>query len=75
METPLTTGFAQIFSYRSKDLSCPKFGGAAASFQFAYSVMPQESTISLANTERTKLMNFCMTHFVLFCSLFFISSP
>ena len=26
-------------------------------------------------TERTKLMNFCITHYVLYCSLFVISSP
>ena len=29
METPLTTGFAQIFSCCPDNLSCPKFGGAA----------------------------------------------
>ena len=29
METPLTTGFAQIFSCCPNNLSCPKFGGAA----------------------------------------------
>ena len=31
METSLKTGFAQIFSCCPKKLSCPKFGGAAAS--------------------------------------------
>ena len=30
METSLLTGFAQIFSCCPKNLSCPKFGGAAA---------------------------------------------
>ena len=30
METSLKTGFAQIFSRRPKNLSCPKFRGAAA---------------------------------------------
>ena len=30
METSLKTGFAQIFSSCPKNLSCPKFGGAAA---------------------------------------------
>ena len=30
METSLKTGFAQIFSRYPKNLSCPKFGGAAA---------------------------------------------
>ena len=30
METSLKTGFAQIFSCFPKNLSCPKFGGAAA---------------------------------------------
>ena len=30
METSLKTGFAQIFSRWPKNLSCPKFGGAAA---------------------------------------------
>ena len=30
METSLNTGFAQIFSSCPKNLSCPKFGGAAA---------------------------------------------
>ena len=30
METSLKTGFAQIFSCCPKNLSCPKFGGAAA---------------------------------------------
>ena len=30
METSLRTGFAQIFSRCPKNLSCPKFGGAAA---------------------------------------------
>ena len=30
METSLKPGFAQIFSCCSKNLSCPKFGGAAA---------------------------------------------
>ena len=30
METSLKTGFAQIFSHCPKNLSCPKFGGAAA---------------------------------------------
>ena len=30
METSLKTGFAQIFSRCPKNLSCPKFGGAAA---------------------------------------------
>ena len=30
METPLKTGFAQIFSCCPKNLSCPNFGGAAA---------------------------------------------
>ena len=30
METSLKTGFAQIFSCCSKNLSRPKFGGAAA---------------------------------------------
>ena len=29
METSLKTGFAQIFSCYPKNLSCPKFGGAA----------------------------------------------
>ena len=27
MQTSLKTGFAQIFSCRPKNLSCPKFGG------------------------------------------------
>ena len=31
METSLKAGFAQIFSCCPKNLSCPKFGGAAAS--------------------------------------------
>ena len=31
METSLKPGFAQIFSCCPKNLSCPKFGGAAAS--------------------------------------------
>ena len=31
METSLKTDFAQIFSRCPKNLSCPKFGGAAAS--------------------------------------------
>ena len=31
METSLKTGFAQIFSCCPKNLSCPNFGGAAAS--------------------------------------------
>ena len=30
MGTSLKTGFAQIFSCCPKNLSCPKFGGAAA---------------------------------------------
>ena len=30
MEMSLKTGFAQIFSCCPKNLSCPKFGGAAA---------------------------------------------
>ena len=30
METSLRTGFAHIFSRCPKNLSCPKFGGAAA---------------------------------------------
>ena len=30
METSLKSGFAQIFSCCPKNLSCPKFGGAAA---------------------------------------------
>ena len=30
METSLKTGFAQIYSSCPKNLSCPKFGGAAA---------------------------------------------
>ena len=30
MKTSLKTGFAQIFSRCPKNLSCPKFGGAAA---------------------------------------------
>ena len=30
MERSLKTGFAQIFSCCPKNLSCPKFGGAAA---------------------------------------------
>ena len=30
METSLKTGFVQIFSRCPKNLSCPKFGGAAA---------------------------------------------
>ena len=30
METSLKAGFAQIFSCCPKNLSCPKFGGAAA---------------------------------------------
>ena len=30
METSLKPGFAQIFSCCPKNLSCPKFGGAAA---------------------------------------------
>ena len=30
METSLKTGFAQIYSCCPKNLSCPKFGGAAA---------------------------------------------
>ena len=30
METTLKTDFAQIFSRCPKNLSCPKFGGAAA---------------------------------------------
>ena len=30
METSLKTDFAQIFSHCPKNLSCPKFGGAAA---------------------------------------------
>ena len=30
MKTSLKTGFAQIFSSCPKNLSCPKFGGAAA---------------------------------------------
>ena len=30
METSLKTGFAQIFTRYRKNLSCPKFGGAAA---------------------------------------------
>ena len=30
METSLKTGFAQIFSRCPKNLSCPKFGGAAS---------------------------------------------
>ena len=30
MKTSLKTGFAQIFSCCPKNLSCPKFGGAAA---------------------------------------------
>ena len=30
MQTSLKTGFAQIFSCRPKNLSCPKFGGAPA---------------------------------------------
>ena len=30
MKTSLKTGFAQIFSRCAKNLSCPKFGGAAA---------------------------------------------
>ena len=30
METSLKTGFAQIFSWCPKNLSCPKFGGGAA---------------------------------------------
>ena len=30
MEMSLKTGFAQIFSRCPKNLSCPKFGGAAA---------------------------------------------
>ena len=30
METSLKTGFAQSFSRCPKNLSCPKFGGAAA---------------------------------------------
>ena len=30
MQRSLKTGFAQIFSCRPKNLSCPKFGGAPA---------------------------------------------
>ena len=30
MKTSLKVGFAQIFSCCPKNLSCPKFGGAAA---------------------------------------------
>ena len=30
METSLKTGFAQIYSCCPKNLSCPKFGAAAA---------------------------------------------
>ena len=32
MKTSLKAGFAQIFSCCPKNLSCPKFGGAAAPF-------------------------------------------
>ena len=43
METSLKAGFAQIFSCCRKNLSCPKFGGAAASLtppgQHAYALI------------------------------------
>ena len=45
METSLKTGFAQIFSRCPKNLSCPKFGGAAA--PLAPPARTPMSTISL----------------------------
>ena len=49
METPLKTDFAQIFSHCPKNLSCPKFGGAAAPL-----APPARTPMSI---KKTKKMN------------------
>ena len=49
METSLKTGFAQIFSRCPKNLSCPKFGGAAYAFSTSYK--PVHSVMSKTDEE------------------------
>ena len=60
METSLKTGFAQIFSRCPKNLSCPKFGGAAAP------LTPPARTPMLDDPWRLKYANFslCYTGFL-----------
>ena len=52
METSLKTGFAQIFSRCPKNLSCPKFGGAAAP------LAPPARTPMAMKTRNQKLVRF-----------------
>ena len=55
METSLKTGFAQIFSCCPKNLSCPKFGGAAAPLAPpARTPMALEDNISIQQKETGK---------------------
>ena len=66
METSLKTDFAQIFSHCPKNLSCPKFGGAAAPL-----APPARTPMGLTqlSTEPTcvtqyssTLIDFCLTN-------------
>ena len=47
METSLKNGFAQIFSCRPKDLSCPKFGGAGAPLAPSPARTPMTHTVNI----------------------------
>ena len=56
METSLKTGFAQIFSRCPENLSCPKFGGAAAP------LAPPARTPMLDDPWRLKYANFSLCY-------------
>ena len=51
MKTSLKAGFAQIFSCCPKNLSCPKFGGAAAP------LAPPARTPMAANGTKVRLVH------------------
>ena len=58
METSLKTGFAQIFSRCPKNLSCPKFGGAAAPLAplpgpYAYEFAVTSGLVKVADIDKS----------------------
>ena len=66
METSLKTGFAQIFSRCPKNLSCPKFGGAAAPL-----ASPARTPMIVANKPYTDQLYFQELTLFLFTSVYF----
>ena len=63
METSLKTGFAQIFSRCPKNLSCPKFGGAAALLAPPARTPMNPKFESTTLQSHTQLLSACLASF------------